>query len=258
VIERTAPPGALGLNLLRMPQSPEPNRLTPGKATTTLLYLLVLGDLMFIAIHVLHVWSPWLPAYSLSIEADRGLAELFQYAKQLGLVACLGFVFFRTRGWAFAGWASFFALLLLDDAFALHERLGSMLGVRLGFPEMFGLRQDDFGEIAIGGMLGLCAVAMVALALRRGGATARRISQDFLCLLVLLAVFAVLIDALHTITYFRAPTIAPLFALIEDGGEMIVVSCMTAYGFAILNNAGRRRVAIWPWVRERLPAFARA
>jgi hypothetical protein len=240
-----------------MPQSPEPNRPALGKATTTLLYLLVLGDLMFIAIHVLHVWSPWLPAYSLSIEADRGLAELFQYAKQFGLVVCLGFVFFRTRGWAFAGWAMFFGYLLLDDAFAIHERLGVMLGARFGFPEMFGLRPDDFGEIAIAGMLGLCAVAMVALALRRGGATARRISQDFLCLLALLAVFAVLIDTLHTITYFRAPTIAPLFALIEDGGEMIVVSGMTAYAFDIL-YAGRRRVAVWPWLRERLPAFARA
>lgn len=218
----------------------------------------MLTDLMFMVVHAVHVWTPWLPAYSLSIEVDGGFAELFQYAKLAGLIGCLGFVFIRTRGWAFAGWAAFFAFLLLDDAFSIHERLGAIVGSRLGIPEMFGLRQDDFGEIAIAGMLGLCAIAMAALALRRGGATARRISQDFLCLLALLAVFAVLFDTLHTITYFRAPTIAPLFALVEDGGEMIVVSCIAAYAFDIPSNTGRRRVVLWPWVRERLPAFARA
>ena len=240
-----------------MPQFPGPSRPTPSKATILLLCLLLFADLMFIVIHVLHVWSPWLPAYSLSIEVDGGLAEMFQYAKLTGLVACLGFLFFRTRGWAFAGWAAFFGFLLLDDMFFIHERLGERVGAHLGFPAVFGLRVDDFGEIAIAAVLGLCAITMVVLALRHGGATARRISQDFLCLLALLAVFAVVFDALHTITYFRAPGIAPLFALIEDGGEMIVVSGIAAYAFDIITNTGRRRVAVWPWVRERLPAFAR-
>jgi hypothetical protein len=52
--------------------------------------------------------------------------------------------------------------------------------------------------------------------------------------------------------------VAPLFALIEDGGEMIVVSVIAAYAFDIVGNAGECRVAIWPWLRERLPAFARS
>lgn len=241
-----------------MPQIHGPARSSPSKATTLLLCLLLLADLLFIVVHMLHVWSPWLPAYSLSIEVDGGLAEMFQYAKLTGLVACLGFLFLRTRGWAFAGWAAFFGFLLLDDMFAIHERLGQKVGLQLGFPEVFGLRVDDLGEIAIAAVLGLCAASMVALAVRRGGATARRISQDFLCLLALLAVFAVMFDALHTITYFRAPGIAPLFALIEDGGEMLVVSAIAAYTFDIVSNTARRRVAVWPWVRERLPAFARS
>ena len=241
-----------------MPPTPGLPRPTPSKATILLLWLLVSVDLMFIVVHALHVWTPWLPAYSLSIEADRGLAELFQYTKQAALVACLGILFCRTRGWVFAGWAMFFGFLLLDDAFFIHERLGERVGAHLGFAAAFGLRVGDFGEVAIAAVLGLCAVTMVVIALRRGGATARRISQDFLCLLALLALFAVAFDAVHTITYFRAPDIAPLFALIEDGGEMLVVSVIAAYTFDILNNTARHRVAVWPWVRERLPAFARA
>jgi hypothetical protein len=222
-----------------------------------LLALLLLADVMFMVIHALHVWTPWLPAYSLSIEVDGGLAEMFQYAKMAGLVICLGFQFFRSRGWAFAAWAGFFAFLLFDDAFFIHERFGEKVAETLGFQAAFGLRMVDFGEIFVAAMLGVCALAMVVIALRRGGESSRRVSQDILCLLALLAVFAVAFDALHTITYFHAPAIAPVFALIEDGGEMLVMSLIAAYAFEIVINAGASRVAVWPWIRERLPAFAR-
>jgi hypothetical protein len=225
--------------------------------STILLGLLLLADLMFIVIHALHVWTPWFPAYSLSIEVDGGFAEMFQYAKMAGLVACLVYQFYLSRGWTFAGWAAFFAFLLLDDMFFIHERAGAHVAVSLGFPEAFGLRTADFGEITIASLLGLCAVFMVWLTIRRGGAAARRVSQDILCLLGLLAVFAVAFDALHTITYFHAPAIAPLFAMIEDGGEMLVMSAIAVYAFDIVRNAGEARIAVWPWVRERLPAFAR-
>jgi fumarate reductase subunit C len=222
-----------------------------------LLALLLLADVMFMVIHALHVWTPWLPAYSLSIEVDGGLAELFQYAKMAGLVICLGFQYLRSRGWAFAAWAGFFAFLLLDDAFFVHERVGQKVAESLGFQAAFGLRMVDFGEIAVAAVIGSCAVVMVVLALRRGGESARRISQDFMCLLALFAVFAVAFDALHTITYFHAPSVAPLFALIEDGGEMLVMSAIAAYTFDLVSNAGSSRVAVWPWIRERLPAYAR-
>ena len=242
-----------------MQQFPGITRPTfPRKATVTLLLLLVSVDLVFIVLHMLHVWTPWLPSRQFSIERDLGPAEFFQYLKMTCVAASLGLIFLRTRSWVFAGWGAFFGYLLLDDAFSLHERIGMKIGPLLGIPPAFGLRVDDYGELAVAAVLGLGAFFMVLVSLRRGSATARRVSQDFLVLLGLLAFFAVFFDALHTMTYFRAPTIAPLFALIEDGGEMIVVSCITAYGFDILNKAGRRRVTVWPWVRERLPAFARA
>jgi hypothetical protein len=37
-----------------------------------------------------------------------------------------------------------------------------------------------------------------------------------------------------------------------------VVSAIAAYAFDAASNGSQSRVAIWPWVRERLPAFARA
>lgn len=239
-----------------MPNAPGTPKAALDKSTI-LLGLLLLADLVFIVVHALHVWTPWFPAYSLSIEVDGGFAEMFQYLKMAGLVLCLGYQFYLSRGWTFAGWAVFFAFLLLDDMFFIHERAGAQIAVSLGFPEAFGLRTADVGEIAVAAVLGLCAVFMVWLAMRRGGTASRRVSQDILCLLGMLAVFAVAFDALHTITYFHAPAVAPLFAMIEDGGEMVVMSAIAVYAFDIVRNAGESRFAIWPWVRERLPAFAR-
>ena len=235
-----------------------PSRPHHVDASLSLLRLLVLVDVMFIVIHVLHVWSPWFVAYSFSIEADGGLAELYQYVKQFWLVGCLALVFLQTRRWAFVGWALFFGLLLADDILQIHERLGARLGRELLLPPAFGLRSDDFGEIAVAAVLGLCAVAMVIASFRRGGRIARHVSADLLCLLGALALFAVCFDALHTITYFRAPALAPVFALIEDGGEMIVVSGIAAYTFSLTKHVGRRQAAVWPLLKERLPAFARA
>jgi hypothetical protein len=221
------------------------------KATIALLYMLLLVDVLFIAIHVVHVWSPWLRSLFYSIERDGGLAEQYQYIKLVWLAACLGAAFLQRRGRAFAGWAVFFAFLLLDDALQIHERAGGVLAQAFGIPPMFGLRAKDFGEVMVAGIVGTAACAFAWLAIRRGGQSSKRLSADLLCLLAALALFGVFVDVLHTITFFRLPAVAPVFALIEDGGEMLVVSAMTAYAFDVFVNAGQIRVPVWPWVRKR-------
>jgi PIN domain nuclease of toxin-antitoxin system len=52
--------------------------------------------------------------------------------------------------------------------------------------------------------------------------------------------------------FFKAPAFAQVFSLIEDGGEMIVVSLITAYVFDITSNGGRLRFNVWSWVRSRV------
>jgi hypothetical protein len=232
--------------------SPPNDQQHPFGATFALLFLLVLVDFLFIVLHMLHVWSPWLSSLFYSLERDGGLAEQYQYVKQVWLAACLGVAFLQRRGRAFAGWAVFFGFLLLDDALQIHERVGLVLSQALGIPPMFGLRSKDFGEVMVAAIVGAAACAFAWLSIRRGGESSRRLSADLLCLLAALALFGVFFDVLHTITYFRLPVAAPVFALIEDGGEMLVVSMITAYVFDVLVNAGKIRVPVWPWVRAKL------
>lgn len=225
------------------------NHLPVFGATLTLLAMLVAVDLIFILAHALHVWSPWMKGGQYSIESENGLAALYQYIKQVWLAACLALAFVQTRGRAFLGWTVLFAYLLVDDVLQLHERGGELLAAKFGFPLMFGLRPQDLGEIAVAAIIGCFAVALVTVAYRRGGSGARQLSADLMCLLAALAVFGVFFDTLHTMAYFEAPALAQAFALIEDGGEMLVISATTVYAFDITSNAGRMRVGVWSWVR---------
>lgn len=221
-------------------------------ATFTMLVLLVAVDLIFILVHAMHAWSPWMNGAHFSLESESGMAAQYQYIKQVWLSACLCLALLQTRNTAFFGWALIFAFLLLDDLLMIHERLGGMLAGVLGFPAMFGLRPKDLGEVAAAALIGCVAVTLVLVAYRRGGEQSRQLSADLMCLLVALAVFGVFFDVLHTIAYFKAPALAQLFSLIEDGGEMLVVSVITAYVFDITSNAGRLRFGVWSWIRSRV------
>jgi hypothetical protein len=224
----------------------------PGiKLSVALLVALILGDVLFMAVHVLHVWSPWFKSWMFSIEQDRSLGELFQYLKQCLLTLCLALAFARSRRGVFAGWAVLFGFLLLDDMLEFHERFGRLVGPQLGLPTLFGLRPDDYGELVYAALLGLAALGFVTTTLRHGDAVTREVSADMMCLLALLAFFAVFFDALHTMAYFSVPAVADAVALLEDGGEMLVMSVIAAYAFDTWRNGGLPRVSIWTWVRGR-------
>lgn len=219
-------------------------------STLLLLALMIAVDLAFILTHMLHAWSPWLDGGHYALDADRGMAELYQYMKLLWLCACMALAFWQTRGWVYLGWMALFGLLLVDDATQVHERYGELLATQLGLEPAFGLRALDFGEILIAAGIGCIAVALVLLTFWRGSRQAQHLSADMLCLLCALAFFGVFFDALHTIAYFEMPALNVWLTLIEDGGEMIVVSVITAYAFDVVSNFGRLRIALWSRLRS--------
>jgi hypothetical protein len=133
----------------------------------------------------------------------------------------------------------------------MHETLGTVVSNTFGFQPMFGLRAKDFGEIAIAATVGGAACVLAWISFRRGRESSRIVSADVLCLLLALGLCGVVFVALHTVTYFRLPSVSPMFALIEVGGEMLVVSAIVVYAFDLLASSGRVRVPIWQWVRKR-------
>jgi hypothetical protein len=227
-----------------------PEAYRPANPARTLLLLLVAADLAFIVLHVLYIETNLLRGRPFSLEADNGLPEAFQYVKQFWVALCMAAMFRRVREVVYVGWMLVFTFLLLDDAFQFHERIGEWLGQRYALPVVFGLRPDDIGELLFAAIVGGTAAVLIGFGIWRGDADARIVSRDMVILVVVLAALGVGLDLLHVITYFKAPLLAQFLLIVEDGGEMLIVSAMVAYMVNVLNHPGRATLDLWAIMRH--------
>ena len=196
-------------------------------AAVALMLLLFCADAAFTLLHLVNVETGWLRGNRISLEDDGGPAEIFQYLKEFWIVVCMIVAFVSTRHVAYLSWAFVFLFLLADDAGKIHEGVGGWLAQRYDLPAPFGLRSQDIGELLFAAAIGLAVLAVVGVAVRRGTEQCRRISRDLGCLVVALALVGVLIDMLHTIAYTQRSLLAQVLLVVEDGGEMFVMSALT-------------------------------
>jgi hypothetical protein len=244
-------PGSLLTNTIRLYPVNLTNRVAQDNLipATTLLVLLISGDLTFIFLHLLNVETGWMRGVNISLEADGGIPETYQYAKEFWMAACMAITFWRTRLRLYAAWSALFGFLLLDDAGQIHEQGGAWLAGRFELPAMFGLRSKDTGELMVAAGIGLTMVAIVALTSWRRGEQSERVSRDVLSLTCMLGVFGVFVDMLHVMTYLNGSLLAQVLLVVEDGGEMVVMSALTAYAFHVSSHRGRTRFDLWTALR---------
>jgi hypothetical protein len=184
--------------------------------------LLLVADTLFIVLHV--IYYPSFPDPNLSIEFDGGYAERFQYLKQALIVFMLGLLALRKRAFLYLGWAALFLYLLLDDSLSIHENGGELVAQALGFSPMIGLRPQDFGELAATAFFGLLYAGILVVAYYFShDHTAKKLSKYLLIMLVILALAGVVVDMVHILASGNL-SLGFLLGIVEDGGEMIVMS----------------------------------
>jgi hypothetical protein len=132
-----------------------------------------------------------------------------------------------------------FGYVLLDDSWQLHERLGRWLATRLTFPSMFGLRPIDLGELTVLAVAGSSLVLMISIAYFLSSEQAKQIGRRLAVMLGLFIVFGVVVDAIHSMTLGH--TGAGIAGLLEDGGEMFVMSIICGYVFTLLQSSEQTR-----------------
>ncbi|MFC5480453.1 hypothetical protein [Massilia suwonensis] len=246
-----------------------------------LLLLLLLGDLVFVIIHVFHKltqhfanalshvgmdsghaafyqslnsgWlqqlTPYLANPMFNIEMDNGFAETYQHFKFATIILLFTYLCLKRNIWSFVPWVLLFAYFLLDDAFQLHERLGSVIASGLSMPSYFGLRKQDLGELSVTAAAGLLILPSLLLAYYWGRPALRKIFHNLGLLLVLLVAFGVGVDMVHVV-FMNHSLISPILALVEDGGEMLAISLFVWYVFSLT----KRRLDIKVAVRQLAPA----
>lgn len=197
---------------------------------------LVVIDLVAVALHLLHVragvGSPeWLLSGRFALNADRGLAELLGYVQVLAAVALLVALFRHVRQPLPLAWAAVLFVVVVDDAFFLHERLGARAAAAWDLPATAGLRGSDLGELAVWALLGACGLVTLLLAARSSSAGERRASRPLVAAFAGLIAFAVVLDMVHQAVGGGGATLMgvalnPALRFVEASGELFTMSAI--------------------------------
>lgn len=209
------------------------------------LYLFLITDLAFIIIHLFYVHADILSNPSFSLDQERGYSEIFQYIKEYWIALLLGALAVKQRSALYLGWSLLFFYLLLDDSLTIHEILGAIISEKLGLQGVFNLRALDFGELIVSAGVGLFFLFFLAISYRFASRIPRETSKSLIIMFLVLAVFGIAVDMLHSMLRFSLFW-DPLLAMLEDGGEMVVMSVIAWFVF-------KRSESLYPNVNSSTP-----
>ena len=201
------------------------------RKSTKLLILLLSTDCLLIVLHVLHISTGYFADPNYSISRERGFGEVLQYVKEYWIGLMFLYLAITRRHPLYLSWALLFGYLLIDDSFAVHERLGTRISSYLNFSPALRLRANDFGELAVYALFGLFFLALIGITYYFSDSSIRRNCRPLFLLLLALVFFGVGMDMIHSIA--RSPVWGHILGIIEDGGEMLVMSVTVWFVFLL-------------------------
>lgn len=182
-------------------------------------------DIAFIGAHITFA-AMGLRVPLLNIEIDRAYPELFQYIKWFWLFYLSFVLSIRRAQKSLLLLAPIFLILLIIDSFSIHENYGSQIAANLNMEPILGLRLQDYGEAVVMLIAGAISLFLWMLSYRFVSADQRYIVVVTGRLLLLFGAFGLVADMLHQMMsrVGRLPYV--YMGVIEDGGEMLVLSAL--------------------------------
>jgi hypothetical protein len=196
-----------------------------------LLILLLLADIVFIILHIIYVYTPYLPSVGFSLTFSGSYSEFFQYTKEFWIMVLFLILAVQHRKVMYAVLSLLFLYLLFDDSFEFHENFGATVAEFFNFQPAFGLRAVDFGELAVSAIFGGLLFIALLIAYLLSDAVARRVARYTIILVIALVFFGVFLDMVEVLIESRE--ISLVLRIIEEGGEMLVMSVITWFAFSL-------------------------
>jgi hypothetical protein len=202
-----------------------------------LLLVLLFADVALIVLHAFNGSVGQVRREVFQIDAQYGLASILMFGKLAIAILLLSEIKYIRRDRAFDFWKYLFFYVLLDDIFEISTQAGRWIGTLFSFDEFMGLQPGDYGKFAfaIGG--GLIVSAFLGYLLRRSSRNFVTTSFAIFVMLSAFAFFAVFFDIVHAF-FNEDPKLEFGFGMLEEGGEMIVVSFLVAYLFYFYRISG--------------------
>lgn len=194
-----------------------------------LLVLLVAADFVFVVLHILTINTDLIHRKLFLIGKDYGYAEVYQYIKEFWVVVLLFYLFVRRPSYLLISWCFVFSYIFVDDAFRVHEQVGSFLTEYFGFTRALGLPGYQYGEFVFATIVGAVILIVLGASYFLSDRKHRGVSNSLLFLLAGFFFFSFFIDFIHE--FFMDAELGWVFTAIEDGGEMVVMSVVAWYVF---------------------------
>lgn len=139
----------------------------------------------------------------------------------------------------FLGWLPIFGYLLLDDAARIHEEGGRRLAEWGIVSPAFGFDAQPIGEMLISAIAASGSLALIAATYTGANIWVKTHYKHLLFLAAALFFFGAALDLVHSVIpesgMFMRFFKLTVLEMIEDGGEMVVVSLILAYLLAVGN-----------------------
>jgi len=164
---------------------------------------------------------------------------MFGYLEELIAAAIFVFLFAKHRQVILLAWAGVFAFLALDDAFQGHEKVGGRIARGLSldsfsFLGVDGIRGQDLGELIAAGFFLVPILVGLSFGYVRATPRWRRFSIGLVGLLAVLAFCGVVVD------FFVNALDSESLNILEDGGEMVMLSVMLWFTIRALSDDENR------------------
>lgn len=223
------------------PLRPIKHLFTEEHEARTLLVGLLLVDVVFLAGHLALAALGAEGYYDPSIEQAAG--EGYQYVKWIwSALLCLHLGAFISTPRV---WSCVLAYLFFDDSLGLHERAGRRIADALDLHRFEKFRAIEIGEFIYMAALALALAGLLVYSMWRASGDLRATFHPFLLLLGAVLAFGGLGDAIHA--YFWDASFEEFFEIVEESGEMISLSVLTAYLYRLWSGTGT-------WPGRRTPA----
>ncbi|MCW8107208.1 hypothetical protein OPS25_01650 [Alteromonas ponticola] len=197
------------------------HELTAARTFLLLLLIIVAGDMVFVLMHILQKLK-FIAHTQFLLTTDGGFAEVYQYVKEGSIAVIFLWAAVKHRMLILLAWSVLFLFLLLDDSLQLHEKTGEVFAAAFEIKSVFNLAPRDIAQPLAVFLWVTPIFVLLSYSYYYASAAEKRMSHRMIMLVAAIGFFGVGVDLMHA----AAPWGLGMFALIEEGGEMIVMSIM--------------------------------